>query len=353
MKYGISTEIDGYLFIGDCAHERIENSSNMIFRSRPGMFSIFDFVNDFLTLKSKPTALANFNGRLYAFDKNNIYRINQQTLSIEDVFEGVGCLNKDSIIVTEYGMFFADRNGAYMHNGNLPTKISDVINQGGDTDVSFGGTDNIRDVSWSNVVTKQKEPNVFVSFNANTTSILFNVEYIGYLASAGAGNIPQIRQYIWSYNIPRQRWDLWELSENSSIGKPFLGDLGELYIPIDEGIYEYTGGNVKRDFTWISKKLTMEEDSVIKVFNKVKLNGLTTNINLDGSYKESSQRIIMATSTGLISTSDVVYSTESSGHTSYKLSGSNKKGRWLQLKLEDMTDNVDSIGIIYRRKSTK
>ena len=61
LKYGISTEIDGYLFAGDCAHSRIENASNLIFRSRPGMFSIFDYANDFLTLKSKPTAMVNFN----------------------------------------------------------------------------------------------------------------------------------------------------------------------------------------------------------------------------------------------------------------------------------------------------
>ena len=42
LKYGISSEIDGYLFAGDCSHPRIQNASNMVFRSRPGMFSIFD-----------------------------------------------------------------------------------------------------------------------------------------------------------------------------------------------------------------------------------------------------------------------------------------------------------------------
>ena len=83
------------------------------------------------------------------------------------------------------------------------------------------------------------------------------------------------------------------------------------------------------------------------------MNGLTTNLNLDGAYKESSPRLLLVTSAGNISSSDVTYSTESSGHTSYKLSGSNKKGRWLQFKLEDMTDSVDSIGILFRRKSTK
>ena len=39
--------------------------------------------------------------------------------------------------------------------------------------------------------------------------------------------------------------------------------------------------------------------------------------------------------------------------TEYKIKSSNKKGRWVQLKLEDMTSPVESIGIVYRRKSTK
>lgn len=69
------------------------------------MYSIFDFSTDFIQLKSRPTALINFAGRLYAFDESHIYKINQQNLAIEDIYEGIGCLSKDSIIVTEYGMF--------------------------------------------------------------------------------------------------------------------------------------------------------------------------------------------------------------------------------------------------------
>ena len=37
----------------------------------------------------------------------------------------------------------------------------------------------------------------------------------------------------------------------------------------------------------------------------------------------------------------------------YKLSGTNKKGRWIKLLLENVTDTIDSLGIIYRRKTTK
>ena len=59
------------------------------------------------------------------------------------------------------------------------------------------------------------------------------------------------------------------------------------------------------------------------------------------------------TSEGAISNSDNTYTAVSNDHSDYKLSGSNKKGRWMQFKLEEMTDTLDSVGIIFRRKSTK
>jgi len=166
-------------------------------------------------------------------------------------------------------------------------------------------------------------------------------------------NLVLKKQYIWSYNIPRKRWDLWELSENAEVGKPFIGLKGEVYIPLNNIVYESRGGSSNMDYTWVSKKITMAEDSIVKVFNKVKLNGLTSDINLGGAYIDSSDKLLLTTSTGDIATGDITYSTGSSTDTDYKLSGTNKNGRWLQLKAENMTSPIDSIGIIFRRKSTK
>jgi hypothetical protein len=364
IRYGMAAEIDGYLFVGDCSQERVKNAHNMIFRSRPGMFSIFNYVSDFLTLKSKPTALVNFNGRIYAFDKSNIYRINQANLEIEDISEGIGCISKDSIIVTEHGMFFADKKGAYMHNGQQPIQISLPIQKGGDTEETFGGTDNIKDVSWKNVVTDAKEAYPYVIYDASISSILFNVEYSDVKSSTTDGeNVIYIkRQYIWSYNIFSKRWDLWELSNDSSIGKPFLGENGEILIPIDGAIYHNRGGTSKRDYTWVSKKLTMNEDSLTKVFNKIKLNGTTRNVNLGSTssntttgmeHAYSSDKLHLITSTGDIDASKITSSKPSTGYFEYKLKGANRKGRWIQCKLENMTEPLDSLGVIFRKKMTK
>ena len=366
LKYGISIEMDGYLIAGDCSHDKIKDASSQIFRSRPGMFSLFDYVNDFLVLKSKPTALANFNGRLYAFDSNNTYRINHENLAIEDTYEGVGCLGKDSVVVTEYGMFFADKNGAYMHNGQTPVKISESIQKGGETESGFNNTVVPEDISWNSLVTFSDESKPYAIYDSNSSSVLFNItkkakkEQTTTISNISADGVDVLketrvinRQYIWSYSITKKRWDLYEMSDDAEVGKPFLGEKGEVYFPLNGAIWEHRGGSSRRDYTWISKKITNGEDSIVKVFNKIKLNGLTKDINLGGDNVDSSDKLIILTSTGTIASSDITYTAPDTGHVDYKLSGSNKKGRWLQFKIENMREPLDSVGLIFRRKSTK
>ena len=355
VKYGISAEIDGYLFAGKCSHSKIDNAANLIFRSKPGRFSTFDYVNDTLQLKSTPTAMANFMGRLYVFDKYNIYRVNQETLVIEDIFEGIGCSSHQSWVVTEYGMFFADSNGAYMHNGTTPTKISNPIYRGGDVSgvTKFAGTDNINNLSWDNVFSKDDSKAPLVVFDNNMQSILFLLEYDDYTTNS-SNQLDSIKSYyFWSFNIPNKRWDLWEIDNDVKVGKPFTGQSGKVFLPIDSNIFEVRGGSTKKPYTWISKKINAEVDSVLKVFNKIKINGTDTNLSLGGSYKESSDRLLINTNQGSMSSSDVTFSEDSTNNASYKLSGSNRKGRWMQFKIEDMTEPIDSIGIIYRLRAVK
>ena len=97
----------------------------------------------------------------------------------------------------------------------------------------------------------------------------------------------------------------------------------------------------------------MGQDSIVKVFNRIKLNSVSNNVNLGGSYMESSDRLLLATNEGLISSSDMTYTSKDSNNSEYKISSSNKRGRWLQFKLENMTEDLDSIGLIFRRKSIK
>jgi len=378
IKYGISTQIDGYLFVGDCDHEKIDDATTMIFRSKPGQYSVFDWTTDFINIPAKPTAMASFNGRLFVFDSNNTYKINQHDLIIEDTFEGIGCLGPNSVTITEYGMFFADRNGAYMHNGSSPVRISEAITAGGDTnmfsmsDSSTIGSSFMRDISWQNTVSKESDIAPYVRFDSQKNSVLFFVEKKSSLkethpliTASGIQNITQSNLtnksffYCWSYNLKKQRWDLWEVGEGNDLGVPFIGDDGKIYISIDSIVYEYMGGNTKRSFTWLSKKLTMGESTQLKVFNKIKITGSELNQNLGGEWNDSSDKLILATNTGRITsgsnstTKQITFRQKENNSGEYKLKSSNKTGKWMQILLENQTESIQSIGIIFRKRAVK
>ena len=97
----------------------------------------------------------------------------------------------------------------------------------------------------------------------------------------------------------------------------------------------------------------MNDDSSLKIFNKIKINGTDTDLTSGGSNLESSDRLLINTNEGNISSSDITYSNDSANNGSYSLKGSTRKGRWMQCKLENMTEPIDSIGIIYRLKAVK
>ena len=61
---------------------------------------------------------------------------------------------------------------------------------------------------------------------------------------------------------------------------------------------------------------------------------------------------LIKTNNGDVASSDIVF-VDKGTDAEFKLSGYNKKGRWIQLVLEGIEDRIDSIGIIHRRKTTK
>ena len=248
-------------------------------------------------------------------------------------------------------MYFADRNGCYMHDGNIPMKISAVIQTGGEVDTEFNGLDSVDDISWNNTGGVLSNMVPYAIYAPNPMCVLFLVEYKG--ITTKATTISNSKYYIWSFSIDKNRWDLWELSDTEKIGKPFNGKNGEVYVNIGSNLYEYQGGSTKKLYTWISKKMTMNDDSSLKIFNKVKINGIESDLNLGGSSKESSDKLLIATNKGTLVDSEKVYTTKDTGHSSYKLSGSNKRGRWLQFKLENMNSPLDSIGFIFRKRPAK
>jgi hypothetical protein len=313
-------------------------------------------------------------GKLFVFDENNIYKINPESLQIEDTFEGIGCLSNDSLVVTEYGLYFANRNGAYFHNGSSPQKISSPIQTGGKTNMlsitnsSSLGTEELEDLSWSNTAGNMSNLLPNTAFDPNTNCVLFFVQFkdssVKKSASVGTSiestsTLSLTHNLIWSYSIEKRRWDLWELGEEAHIGVPFSDGEGTVCLSVGNGIYSLFTGENKKLYSWLSKKLIMNASTVNKVFNRIKVIGPKESLINDGTYETESDKIIISTDNGRVTsgsnstTADITVKDQGAEAKDYRLSGSNKKGKWIQFKLEEMEEDVDSIGIIYRLRAVK
>ena len=248
-NYSLSTQLNNQHYIGNCAHEGyIDDASTYIFVSKVGKFDVFDWVVDFIKLPTVPTALISFAGRVFAFDKSNTYRIRGgNDLYIEDVFEGVGCLNDDAIVSTDFGLFFADNNNIYQHNGQSAEPIGEAIVRGDST------------YSWQNRDTSYYTR---AMYDAKRRSVYFTFK---------AGN----NYYAWAWNIPRKRWDLLSFADTEGTSQPkgaYTLDNNTLNVSNGTSIIQFLGhASTKRQWTWVSKDLTMGNDTQQKSLKQILL----------------------------------------------------------------------------------
>lgn len=156
LGYAVSCAADNYMFIGNCDSSLIEDAEYMIFRSVAGRYDVYDFQSanpSFVKLGIRPSAMCFFFGRLLVFDGSHMIRINPDTLSIEDVIDGYGCLHQQSLCVTRVGVFFADKNGINLYDGKTVERISRAIYEFTDTlQYNTGsGVTSITDTSYKTV----------------------------------------------------------------------------------------------------------------------------------------------------------------------------------------------------------
>ena len=318
VNYGLSAQLNSQLFVTRCYHANIDNATNYLFKSKPYKFDQFDWTTDFLILPTYPTAIKAFKGRIYVFDENNMYRIEPNSLYIEDTWEGVGCLSQDSIYVSEYGMCFADKNNVYLHDGTKPNPISVPISSGDTT------------YSWQNIDSTFSPKVIF--YNKMKCFIIF------FKTTGGL-------YYTWSYNMVMNRWDLWrnllvkngtqETAEPKSV---MVGKDGELIVSCNSKVYEIINDPVSvKPWDWESKKLTLGQDTQIKRFN---------NFNVTGSPSGT----LGNASTGITVKVDGSATTESGTLASFTIATTEASGKQLQWVLSGQTGTVDALGAIYRRK---
>lgn len=267
MKYSLSVPLNGYLFTAKNYDTDIPDAMQYIFRSKAGRFDMFDKVNDNLRLSFIPTALLGYYGKLYVFGKNRFCIIDPDQLYIEDEFIGKGCYSDKTIYATDYGIFWADINGAYYTSGNGVTEeISLPIKSVEDSSYK----------SWDNV---------FGTISTDTFSVVYSAQKKCVLFSNTKTGI------TWVYHIFKKKWYYWELSNpgTSDSSGLFVGKDGEVYYSTGAGLYKLYAGTNYEALIWVSKKFHLNKPSENKKWYKVitEGSGITTTYGVNGAAPTS------------------------------------------------------------------
>ncbi len=319
IYYTLSCESNSSLIVGGCSKTGIPDASHMLFKSQAYRYDMFNWsaIGSFLRLPTQPTALVTFNNRVWAFDENNIYRIDPNAMEVEEHIFGVGCLSQRGITVTPYGMFWCDAKNAYWHDGTTLTPIGELIRSESGDWHGFS----------TNYATDKQDKRPIVVFASAKNYILFIVPYD---TGTDVTN-------VWAWHVSKKRWDSWTTFTpdcGASCGA-FVGKNGEVYV--GDGIsklYDALGNSTKRAFYWTSGELPKESMGQTKEF--VQINTRTTSVTAAPTF-----------------TYGIDGATPSSSLTSSKFitSGDFEKGKTVKLKVTEATgygNTVSLIELIYR-----
>jgi len=304
VGYSESEECAGYLFTANAGNEEMTNVGNYVFRSKAGKFSMFNWANEYVALPDKPTALKAYKNLLFVFTDSKVYAINPNNLAIVDVIDGMGCLDPDSVLATDFGMFFADKHGVYQHDGRKGAIISSPIFTTDNTSLSNFTWDSISE----SLITSP--PKLGFDGQRKALFVVFDV----------SGN-----SYAWVYSVGTKRWDLWSFT--SPIKSLTQGKFGEV-LASDGKLAQIGTSSTRKPWEFISKKITAGFDTYEKSFSEIHVEG---DSGLTTTYKTS----------GVSSYQSL---------TSNRIASAYKKAKWLQLRVVDGagTNQMESIGVHLR-----
>jgi hypothetical protein len=342
VRYGLSSQINGYHFVGDCSHTVIPDAGQYLFRSVQGQFDNFNYLSNLLRLPEKPIALATFRSRLYAFGKNRIWRIEPNEFYIEDEMVGYGANNSSAVVVTEFGMFFAGPNGIYYTDGGVPKDISYPINRNYSNE-SFG--------ELNPAYLDRQANNVHAGYDPRNRIVLFAYMPVGATSYR-----------MLAYSIDQQRWDFWDGTT--------LGNACGAFSSLSNGIptiVSQTGHRVTvatsttaKNITYYGPWLDMDEPGSEKWFYEVKLQFRDNHIfTSNGSIlvEIDGEGIVSLTANAVLEEGTALPSTGKDAIYRYAIpqsSGQYRKGKRIRLAFTGIQPiKVDSYSIVYREKMFK
>lgn len=261
VRYAINEVGGGYhwVTVGQPENESDIDWSRYIFRSKKFRPNMFDWTRDFLVLPEIPTALAWYNDRLYAFSNNITYRINPELMYIEDTFFGAGAMHRQSVFVSEYGLYFCNVNGAYRIQDSGIDFISDPIAETPTTGSYLG---------WK-LFASQSSASAFAKIVVKAEVDKRIVLFIG----STSGNT------IWAlgFYVPTGQWFAYGIggvavdADSGAYG----GKDGEVYISNATASYRLFNSANFENTVWVSKEFHLNEPSQNKSWNKIKWDATT------------------------------------------------------------------------------
>lgn len=231
LHYGLSVSAESYHIVGYCWHPELLDINSWLFRSKPYRYDVFDWTNDYLVLPSRPTALAYFSGRVYAFCKGRTYVISVGSFDIEDTWEGIGCNSQSGVVVTDRGMFWADDANLWWHDGSRSKPIGAPI-LSNEYEPNSGW--HLRDVAHNPVVV----------YEARYDSVLFCFTDGAGLAKA------------WMFNVNRELFSLVTFAATAPFYGGFSHPDGYAYVNVGATttarFYSMFTSGTKRAWKWVS-----------------------------------------------------------------------------------------------------
>ena len=323
-KFSVGHIYNGSLFSGNVNIKGLDDESTYIFKSQVNKPLMVDWSKDFVILPEKPTAISSFGNRIYAFSTNAIYRIEPNNMVLEHIYEGVGTFSEKSVVSIDEGLFFADSNGIYQHDGRKPIKISLPI-ESGNTYSYFGRHTALN-------------YNPVLEFDSKRKSLVCIVQF--YVPATGSGAYPFLHYIGLHYNIQRKRWDSVHLGQSVTLNdqsKIFCtarSHEGELYFSTPAGLKNYCSHDTNtRAWEWESKKINGDQPERTKKFQYVSKTG-TAEIFIKTDSSNYSATQFGGATTGIV-----------------KVPAANKNSKFLKIKLVGSSGrNCDSVGIVFERK---
>lgn len=247
-RWSLATGAGAYHIIANCSLAgSSDDLQNYLLRSQPMQFDCFNWPTDHLRLNLVPKAIAFYQGRLYVFADNLIYRVNPHTFVVEDELQGVTVSGQDDVLTTEFGMFITDRQNVYVSDGTRLVQIGTPI-----------------------LYNEYDATVAYVNRDVSTTRMGFDPKRNLLLVSADDSAANAV---IWSYHIPTQRWDVIRPTAAHVIEGFLGGPRGELfwsqYNGVSNNFVDFATSATTRTFTWVSPILYMGNVLTEKAFYKV------------------------------------------------------------------------------------